>query len=134
MKRLFFICTSILFMTACNNDPKVAGETIAFKWPENVPQPDAERKPKELVAHGDTRIDEYYWMNDYFKKGPDSSRVVDYLKAENAYLDTMMSGAKAFQEKLFEEMKGRIKEKDESVPAFNNGYYYYTRTEEGKQY
>ena len=96
--------------------------------------PEAERKNKELTAHGDTRIDEYYWMNDYFKKGPDSTKVVDYLKAENAYLDTMMSGTKQFQVELFAEMKGRIKEKDESVPVFSNGYYYYSRTEEGKQY
>ena len=55
-------------------------------------------------------------MNDFFKKGPDSTKVVDYLKAENAYLDTMLSGAKKFREDLFNEMKGRIKEKDESVP------------------
>ena len=73
-------------------------------------------------------------MNDYFKKGPDSTRVVEYLEAENAYLDTMMAGTKQLQADLFQEMKGRIKEKDESVPVFDNGYYYYTRTEEGKQY
>lgn len=96
--------------------------------------PSAEKKNKELVAHGDTRIDEYYWMNDYFKKGPDSTKVVDYLKAENAYVDTMMSGTKKFQDDLFNEMKGRIKEKDESVPVLSNGYYYYTRTDDGKQY
>jgi len=121
-------------MTSCNTETRVAADTVAFKWPQNVQAPDAERKPKELTAHGDTRIDEYYWMNDYFKKGPDSTRVVEYLKAENAYLDTMMAATKNFQQKLFEEMKARIKEKDESLPAFNNGYYYYTRTEEGKQY
>src|SRR5215212_7178367 len=104
MKRLLFIYTIVL-MTACNNGTRIASESSSgFKWPENVMPPDAEKKPKELVAHGDTRIDEYYWMNDYFKKGPDSSRVVDYLKAENAYLDTMMSGTKAFQQKLFDEM------------------------------
>jgi oligopeptidase B len=73
-------------------------------------------------------------MIDFFKKGPDSTKVVDYLKAENSYLDTMMSGTKKLQEKLFSEMKKRIKEKDESVPVFKNGYYYYTRTEDGKQY
>lgn len=134
MARLFIICLSILMMTSCNNETRVASETVAYKWPQGVQAPDAEPKPKELTAHGDTRIDEYYWMNDYFKKGPDSTRVVDYLKAENAYLDTMMAGTKTFQQKLYEEMKGRIKEKDESLPALNNGYYYYTRTEEGKQY
>jgi oligopeptidase B len=56
------------------------------------------------------------------------------LKAENTYLDTMMIGTKEFQKNLFTEMKSRIKEKDESVPVFNNGYYYYSRTEDGKQY
>ena len=71
--------------------------TETYKWPEGVVAPVAEKKPKELVAHGDTRIDNYYWMNDYFKKGPDSTKVVDYLKAENAYLDTMMSGSKKLQ-------------------------------------
>jgi oligopeptidase B len=73
-------------------------------------------------------------MNDYFKKGPDSTRVVDYLAAENKYYDTMMSGTKTLQEKLYNEMKARIKEKDESVPVFKNGYYYYSRVEEGKDY
>ncbi len=124
--------SALIILSACNNSATVEKQT--YKWPEGMPAPLAEKKNKELTAHGDTRIDEYYWMNDYFKKGPDSTNVVDYLKAENAYLDTMMSGTKQFQEELFAEMKGRIKEKDESVPVFSNGYYYYTRTEEGKQY
>jgi oligopeptidase B len=136
MNRLLFICTSSLIMAACNSASSDIGSegTTPFVWPKGVTAPDAEKKPKELTAHGDIRQDEYYWMNDYFKKGPDSARVVDYLKAENAYLDTMMAGTKEFQKKLFAEMKGRIKEKDESVPVFNNGYYYYTRSEEGKEY
>ncbi|WP_409017698.1 S9 family peptidase [Dyadobacter sp. CY323] len=91
-------------------------------------------KDHETGMHGDKRNDEYYWMADYFSKGPDSSKVVDYLNAENAYTDTMMAGTKQFQRDLFAEMKGRIKEKDESVPVFSNGYWYYTRSEEGKQY
>ena len=135
MKRLILFSASALFMTACNNETHVASEsTTAFSWPAGIHAPDAIKKPKELVAHGDIRQDEYYWMNDYFKKGPDSNTVVEYLKNENAYTDTMMAATKDFQEKLFEEMKGRIKEKDESVPALDNGYYYYTRTEDGKQY
>ena len=60
--------------------------------------------------------------------------MVDHLKSENEYLDKMAAGLKPFREKLFVEMKARIKEKDESVPVLRNGYYYYTRTEEGKQY
>jgi len=73
-------------------------------------------------------------MIDYFKKGKDSTKVVDYLKAENTYWEGMMKDTEPFREKLFQEMKARIKEKDESVPVFRNGYYYYSRTETGKQY
>ncbi|HKB43688.1 MAG TPA: S9 family peptidase, partial [Chitinophagaceae bacterium] len=123
---------TILIIISCNNSKTLSKET--FKWPEGVVAPVAEIKPKELVAHGDTRIDNYYWMNDYFKKGPDSTKAVDYLKAENAYQDTMMASTKKFREDLFTEIKGRIKEKDESVPYKDNGYWYYTRFEEGRQY
>lgn len=101
----------------------------SYKWPEGITPPVAEKHPKEFTAHGDTRIDDYYWLNE--RENP---KVIDYLKAENAYLDTMMSGTRALQDKLFAEMKGRIKEKDESLPFKNNGYWYYSRFEEGKQY
>jgi len=104
------------------------------KWPDGITPPLAQTKPHERTIHGDTVSDNYYWMIDYFKKGPDSDQVIDYLKAENTYLDTMMGGTKDFQAKLFTEMKARIKEKDESVPVYKNGYYYYTRSEEGQQY
>jgi oligopeptidase B len=104
-----------------------------YKWPD-VNAPVADIIPKQRIIHGDTVTDNYYWMIDYFKKGPDSTRTIDYLKAENSYLDQMMNGTKALQDDLFKEMKGRIKEKDESVPVFRNGYFYYSRTEEGKEY
>lgn len=123
---------TIVVISSCNN--KSTEVKTAYHWPDSIAAPIAEKKAKELVAHGDTRIDEYYWMNDYFKKGPDSTKVVDYLTAENKYYDTMMAGTKAFQESLYQEMKGRIKEKDESVPYFKNGYYYYNRVVEGKDY
>ncbi len=96
--------------------------------------PVAEKKEHIRDIHGDKVNDPYYWMYDYFGKGPDSTKAVDYLKAENAYLEEVMSPTKKLQEDLFTEMKARIKEKDESVPVFKNGYYYYTRTEDGKQY
>ncbi len=96
--------------------------------------PIAEKKEHWRTLHGDKVLDSYYWMYDFFGKGPDSTKVVDYLKAENTYLDNVMSGTKQFQSDLFTEMKNRIKEKDESVPVFKNGYYYYSRTEDGKQY
>ncbi len=119
-------------MISCNNSDDTKKE--AYKWPENVAAPTATKKSHEMTAHGDTRIDNYYWMNDYFKKGPDSSNAVAYLTAENKYTDTMLSASKKFREDLFTEMKGRIKEKDESVPYKDNGYWYYSRLEEGKQY
>lgn len=96
--------------------------------------PVAEKKEHIRDIHGDKVNDNYYWMYDYFGKGPDSTKAVDYLKAENAYLEEVMSPTKKLQEDLYNEMKARIKEKDESVPVFSNGYYYYTRTEDGKQY
>ncbi len=96
--------------------------------------PVADKQPHWRAIHGDSVLDSYYWMYDYFGKGPDSVKVVNYLKAENAYLDTVMSSTKQFQADLFTEMKSRIKEKDESVPVLKNGYYYYSRTEDGRQY
>jgi oligopeptidase B len=96
--------------------------------------PIAAKKEHWRTMHGDKVLDNYYWMYDYFGKGPDSTKVVDYLKAENAYLDKVMGQTKQLQADLFTEMKNRIKEKDESVPVFKNGYFYYVRTEDGKQY
>ena len=127
------IIIAALVISSCNNKEGEMTKTD-YKWPDNIAVPVAEKKAKELIAHGDTRIDNYYWMNDYFKKGPDSTKVVDYLTAENKYFDTMMSGTKIFQENLYTEMKARIKEKDESVPVFKNGYFYYSRVVEGKDY
>lgn len=111
----------------CNQNPSTMNQ--AYQWPANIPAPTVEKQAKELLAHGDKRVDEYYWLNQ--RENP---KVIDYLKAENAYVDTMMSGTRELQEKLFQEMKGRIKEKDESVPSLNNGYYYYNKFEEGRQY
>ena len=96
--------------------------------------PIAEKKQYWRIQHGDSVLDNYYWMYDYFGKGSDSTKVIKYLEAENAYLDTVMNSTKQLQADLFSEMKARIKEKDESVPVFKNGYYYYSRTENGKQY
>ena len=96
--------------------------------------PIAVKKEHIRTIHGDAVNDNYYWMYDYFGKGPDSTNVVNYLTEENTYLDAVMGNTKTLQANLFTEMKGRIKEKDESVPTFKNGYFYYSRTEDGKQY
>jgi oligopeptidase B len=130
------IATALLLLTlaACNTKENNTMKRVPYKWPEGVQPPVAGITPYQRTIHGDTVTDNYYWMIDFFKKGPDSTKVVDYLKAENTYLDTMMSATKPLQEQLFSEMKKRVKEKDESVPVFKNGYFYYTRTDDGKQY
>lgn len=103
------------------------------KFPD-LKAPVAEKQEHIREIHSDKVNDPYYWMIDYFKKGKDSTKVVDYLKAENSYWEEMMKDTEPFRDQLFKEMKARIKEKDESVPTFKNGYYYYSRTETGKQY
>ncbi|MDO1500500.1 S9 family peptidase [Winogradskyella maritima] len=95
----------------------------------NVTAPKAKKIPKELTIHNDTRIDNYFWMNN--REDPE---VIAHLEAENAYLEAEMSHTKDFQEQLFLEMKGRIKEDDSSVPYKYNGYWYITRYEKGKDY
>ncbi|RZV63178.1 MAG: S9 family peptidase, partial [Flavobacteriaceae bacterium] len=97
--------------------------------PKLAQVPVAKKKKKELRKHGDLRIDNYYWLND-----PENPDVIDYLKKENEYLDNMIGHAKDFQNALFEEMKGRIKEDDSSVPYKYNGYWYITKYVKGKDY
>lgn len=128
MRNIFLLLAVVIF--SCNQNKPVKQ---AYQWPGATP-PVAEMKDHETGMHGDKRNDEYYWMGDFFREGPDSDKVVEYLNAENAYTDTMMAGTEKFRESLFAEMKARIKEKDESVPVFSNGYWYYTRSEEGEQY
>ncbi|GAA3924967.1 S9 family peptidase [Chitinophaga oryziterrae] len=94
-----------------------------------IAPPVADKVNKELTIHGDTRTDNYYWMND--REDP---KVIAYLKAENAYLDTMTRSSAKLRTKLYEEMKSRIMETDVSVPYLKEGYYYYSRYEQGKEY
>lgn len=97
---------------------------------ETLPDPPAaKRVDHREVRHGETVIDEYFWLRD--KKNPD---VIHYLEAENAYTETLTKGLKPFEDSLYKEMLGRIKQTDLSVPERQGGYVYYSRTEEGKQY
>lgn len=97
--------------------------------PQNDKPPVAKVKPHILEKHGHRRVDNYYWLRER-----DNPETIAYLEAENAYTDSIMAHAKAFEEKLFEEIKGRIKETDMSVPYKMDDYFYYTRVEEGKEY
>jgi oligopeptidase B len=92
--------------------------------------PPAPKKiPFTLTKNGDNRVDQYYWL-----KERENPKVIDYLEAENAYLEQVLSPVKDLRTKLFEECKSRIKEDDETYPEFHNGYYYYSRYETGKEY
>lgn len=91
--------------------------------------PIAKVVPKEITVHGDTRVDPYFWLRD--RKDPDT---IAYLEAENQYTSAQMKDTESLQQKLYAEMLGRIKQTDLSVPLKRDDYFYYTRTEEGKQY
>ncbi|RPI90415.1 MAG: S9 family peptidase, partial [Chloroflexi bacterium] len=91
--------------------------------------PTAPKRPYEITQHGYTRIDNYYWMRD--RSDPE---VLKYLHAENDYLEEIMGHTKSLQEVLYAEMKARLTETDSTIPEKRGDYFYYSRTEEGKQY
>ena len=95
----------------------------------NITPPIADKKEKKLIIHEDTRIDNYYWLNE--RENPE---VISYLDEENKYTQSILKSTKSFQKKLFNEMKSRIKEDDNSVPYFYNDYWYVTKYEKGKDY
>ena len=91
--------------------------------------PMTEKKTKTTKIHDDTMLDDYFWLRD--KSNPE---VIAHLEAENTYAEAMMKPTAALQDKLYKEMVGHIKETDVSVPYRWGNYFYYTRTEQGKQY
>ena len=94
-----------------------------------IKPPQAKIIPTALEKFDDIRIDNYFWLND--RENPE---VIDYLNKENEYYQEMTAHTNNFQKELFEEMKSRIKEDDQSVPYLYNGYYYITRFETGSDY
>ncbi|MFV8225699.1 S9 family peptidase [Christiangramia aquimixticola] len=119
MKRLIILLGTVTFASAQNNK----------ELEKHIEAPKAKKIVKNLEKHGDIRVDNYFWMNQ--REDPE---VIAYLNAENEYNDAMTAHTKDLQAKLFEEMKGRIKEDDESVPYKLNGYWYITRFEKGYDY
>jgi oligopeptidase B len=91
--------------------------------------PVAAQRPDGLEAHGDRRIDPYYWLRD--RRDP---KVIAYLEAENAYTAEAMSGLRELEDKLYLEVVGRVQETDYSAPVFHKGWWSYTRTVEGLDY
>lgn len=121
-------CSFAALLTDCNDRNHKPTETMMHLH-TTMEAPKAAQKPKTLEIHGDTRQDEYYWLNDR-----EDEEVLAYLRAENAYLDTVMAPLKDFRETLYQEIIGRIQQTDMSVPYLKNGYWYYSRYEEGKEY
>jgi oligopeptidase B len=96
---------------------------------QGIAAPVAKKVPFPIETHGHTRVDEYYWLNQR-----EDEEVLSYLRAENEYLEQVMAPVKGLREELFEEMKGRIKEDDESVPYKEGSYLYFTKFVKGGEY
>src|SRR5438874_2291194 len=103
---------------------------VTLGWPPmSAAPPTAKRVPVERVRHGDRVIDEYAWLRD--RDDPDT---IAYLEAENAWTEDQLAHTRPLQDTIFEEIKSRILETDLSVPTRKQGWWYFSRTEEGKQY
>ena len=146
-KNLFYlVAVCITFVVySCKNSGESTTSNIRFKESKlmtksDILPPAAEKTAHKAVVHGDTLLDNYFWMRlsddqkNAAKPDAQTQKVLDYLNAENAYREKMMAHTDSFQNRLFEEIKGRIKQTDMSVPYKENGYFYLTRYEEGKEY
>ncbi len=118
LKWYFFPVLGLLIFNGCTQQKE-----------EPMKAPVAKKTEKVFDEHGHKRVDNYYWLNQR-----DNAEVIKYLEAENAYTDEMLKGTEKLQEKIYEEIVSRIKQTDMSVPYTLNGYTYYTRYEEGKEY
>jgi oligopeptidase B len=123
MKTLHFLALSFIVIVIGN---------IVIVAQASMKPPVAKKDPKTLKIHGYEITDNYAWLRDRGdKKDP---AIIDHLKAENAYTESFMGAHKALEDRLYNEMLGRIKQTDLSVPYYLGGYWYFSRTEEGKQY
>lgn len=127
------VLTALLVATGCSTAPAprpVAVYAAGDSAVRTVAAPPVARAiPHVHTLHGDVRQDEYFWLRD--RTNPE---VIAYLEAENRHTDAVMAPTKALQETLYQEMLGRIKQTDVSVPTRRGAWYYYTRTVEGQQY
>jgi oligopeptidase B len=124
--------TPALLMCACGLSSTLAACSSSGPAPVQPPigpPPIAEKRPKTIATHGDARVDDYFWLRDIA-----DPQVITYLKAEDTYADAVMKPTAAFQDGLYKEMVGHIKETDSTVPYRRGDYFYYSRTVEGQQY
>jgi oligopeptidase B len=137
---LFAILLSCKTKQKINMDnPDLLNPTI-YTRALSIPKPFATAIPFKMEKHGDTRVDDYYWMKltdeqkNAENKDNQTKDVIAYLNAENDYRSAAMKHTEDFQKKLYDEIIGRIKQTDMSVPYLKDGYYYITRFDEGKEY
>ncbi|WP_193844999.1 S9 family peptidase [Flavobacterium hungaricum] len=123
MKKLILFC--LVYSIFATSYLKINAQSMQ----NDIQAPKAKVIPKTLKKHKEARIDNYFWLNDR-----ENAEVIDYLNQENSYYQSMTAHTKKLQNELYEEMKGRIKEDDSSVPYFYNGYFYITRFETGQDY
>lgn len=123
---MVMLATLVVVLASCSGRPEpvnASGEAL-FPAP-----PMAAAHPDTFTEFGQVRIDPWYWLRE-----KENQEVIAYLEAENRYSDTVMAHTRPLQETLFEELKGRIKDEDTTVPVPDNGYWYYARTVSGRQY
>ena len=130
LRPLYIALLSAALLQACSHANQNT-DTSSSTSKQGVEAPVAEKIPHEMTIHGDTRIDNYYWMRDDERKDP---KVLAYLEAENAYTDEMLAHTEDLQQKLFEEMKSRIAKDDNSVPVRDGDYYYSTEMRGDNEY
>ena len=111
----------LIFAIACNTTMELPLKSIS--------PPSAKKIPSKLTKFESVRVDNYFWLNNR-----DNPEVIDYLEKENDYYEKMTSHTKSFQQEIFKEIKDKIKEDEESVPYFLNGYWYVTKFEKEKNY
>jgi oligopeptidase B len=144
---IFALCFSVAIVTTSATLVSCTTQTMVDKMPtaketrspapaavvntagSAIMPPVAKKDPKVFEKFGDKRVDDYFWLRE--KTNP---AVIDYLKVENAYTESVLDGLKGFRETLYKDMLSRIKETDENVPYRKGDYFYYSRTVEGKQY
>ncbi|KAE9589289.1 hypothetical protein Lal_00000113 [Lupinus albus] len=141
ISRFLFIPLTLTFLLPFPSLPSSAAASPSFHHHHHhhhftmssslLQSPVAKKVEHVMEQFGDVRIDNYYWLRDDSRTNP---QVLSYLRQENNYTNSIMSGTKNFEDKLFEEIRGRIKEDDISVPLRKGNYYYYVKNLEGKEY
>jgi oligopeptidase B len=127
--RTFVLVCSVAWFTACSSP-----ESEIMQAPANISRPAApvaEQRPHEIEAHGEVRIDPYYWLRDDSRQDP---AVLAYLNAENSYTQAVLAHTQDVQQRLFEELVGRIRQDDASVPYRLGEWWYYRRYEAGREH